>query len=271
MLRSRTLMTCVGLLLVCGCGSEQYETRLKETNAYFEYRQSLDRVLQSGNWTHQTSTISMRIPMGFTLKPGPRPPKADEPEPEDTRQPNYLGSQFPGLPGLVGAWQGEFPGDGGNLPVFLYVCSNHQWYLDAAKNPEAADPALFLTNLEQLLSTTMQVTLPPGEVAQVGNNVRYAETCPKDPQYALQQKFTGITFVPPGLLPELEVEIKAQMYGHYNGPIQVAVVAFYPAGIRDRIEDKLLKSLETFSVSNQLPKLQSGPGAGKPNTGGAAF
>ena len=275
MLHSRTVMTCVGLLLVCGCGSEQYELRIKETNAFFEYQKSLDRVLQSGNWSHQQSTISMRIPKGFTFKPGPRPPKADEPEPEDTRQPNYLGADFPGLPGLVGAWQGEFLGDGGNVPVFLYVCSNHPLFLAAAKNPESApDPALFLTNLEQLLSTTMQVTLPPGEVTQIGDNIRYAETCPKDPnnlKYALPQKFTGITFVPPGLLPGIEVKIKAQMYGHYNGPIQVAVLAIYPAGIRDRIEDKLLKSLETFSVSNQMPKLQSGSGAGKPNPGGSAF
>ncbi len=271
MLRSRSLITCVGLLLVCGCGSEQYEKRLKETDAFFTYRQSLDRVLQSGNWSVPQFTISMRVPKGFNAKPGPRPAKADEEQPEDTRQPTFLGLH---LPGLVGAWQGEFPGDGGNVPVFLYVCSNHQLFLDAVKNPEAPDPALFLTDLENALSVTMQVTLPPGEVAQVGNNVRYAETCPKDGKYALQKKFTGITFVPSGPLTQMgpdAVEIKAQMYGHYNGSIQVAVLAIYPANIRERIEDKMLKSLETFTVTNQVPKLQSGQPGGKAATGPAAF
>ena len=268
MLRSRTLITCVGLLLVFGCGSEQYEARLKQTNAFFEYRQSLDRVLQSGNWTVPQYTISMRIPKGFNAKPGPRPAKEGEEQPEDTRQPPFLGLY---LPGLVGAWDGEFPGDTGNVKVFLYVCSNHQLFLDAVKNPDAPDPALFLTDVENALSTALKVTLPPGEVAQVGNNVRYAETCPKDDKYALQKKFTGITFVPPGAIPELGIEIKAQMYGHHNGSIQVAVLAIYPANIRDRIEDKLLKSLETFTVTNQVPKLQSGKAAGPAASGPTPF
>ena len=272
MLRSRIVMTGFALLLVFGCGSEQYESRLNETNAFFEYRQSLDRVLQTGNWSVPLYGLTMRIPKGFNYKPGPPPPKGDEPAAEDTRQPTFLGLQ---LPGLMGAWQGDFPSDGGNRPVFLYVCSNHQTYLNAVKNLEGPDPALFLTDLENLLSSTMQVSLPPQDVvAQVGNNIRYDETCPRDGKYALQKKFTGITFVPPGVLPQLSdsgVEIKAQLYTHYNGPIQVAVLAIYPAGIRDRIEDKLLKSLETFSVSNQLPKVQGGSATGPSGTSGKGF
>ena len=47
----RIVTACCGLLLIFGCGSDLYEQRLKETNAFFEYRQSLNRVLQSGNWT----------------------------------------------------------------------------------------------------------------------------------------------------------------------------------------------------------------------------
>lgn len=271
MLRFRTLMTCFALLLVFGCGSEQYESRLKETNAFFEYRQSLDRVLQSGNWSGPLYGPTMCIPKGFNFRPGPPPPKADEPVAEDTRQPTFLGLH---LPGLVGAWQGDFPSDGGDRPVFLYVCSNHQTHLNALENPEGPDPALFLSDLENLLSSTMQVSLPPGEVTQVGDNIRYAETCPRDGKYAIQRKFTGITFVPADVLPQFResgVQIKAQMYGHYNGPIQVAVLAIYPAGIRDRIEDKLLKSLETFSVSNQLPRVQGGSAAGPASTGGKGF
>jgi hypothetical protein len=264
MLCSRVKMACVALLLLFGCGSEQYEARLKETNAFFEYRQSLDRVLQPGSWNYPPYQISMRIPKGFNLLPPPKIAKEGEPVPEDTRQPLYLGLR---LPGLVGAWQGEFPCDGGNRPVFLYVCSNHQSYLEQAKDPEITEPALFLTELENLLSATMQVQLPPGEVTQVGNNVRYAEICPRDGKYALQKKFTGVTFVPPGVLPQVGVEIKTQMYSHYNGPIHVAILAVYPASIRERLEDKLLTALETFSVSNQIPRAPVGKAGGAAGQG----
>jgi hypothetical protein len=142
------------------------------------------------------------------------------------------------------------------------VCSNHKLYQDLAANPKGPDPELFLTNLENSLCSTMQVQLPPGEGTQVGNNVRYAEMCPRDGKYAVQRKFTGITFVPPAVLPQVGVAIKAQMYGHYNGKVQVAVLAVYPASIRDRLEDRLLTALETFSVSNNFPAPQPGSPAG---------
>lgn len=258
MSHSRKIMATLGLLLVFGCGSGTYEERLKETNALFEYHLGLDRVLQPGKWS-SPNTISMRIPLGFTALPAPPPPKPNEPIPDDPRQPFYLGMT---LPGLVGAWQGLFPCDDGNRPVFLYVCSNHQLYQNLAVSPKGADPELFLTNLESALSATMQVQLPPGEGTQVGNNVRYVEMCPRDGKYAVQRKFTGITFVPPAVLPQVGVAIKAQMYGHYNGKVQVAVLAVYPASIRDRLEDRLLTALETFSVSSNLPSIQSGAPTG---------
>ena len=259
MLHFRTIMASLGLLLVFGCGSSTYEERLKETNALFEYHLGLDRVLQPGKWS-SPNTISMRIPQGFTEIPAPPPPKPNEPVPEDSRQPFYLGLT---LPGLVGAWQGQFACDDGlKRPVFLYVCSNHQLYQNLALNPKGSDPELFLTNLENTLSSTMQVQLPPGEGTQVGSNVRYAEMCPRDGKYAVQRKFTGITFVPAAVLPQVGVAIKAQYYGHYNGKIQVAVLAVYPASIRDRIEDRLLTALETFSVSGSVPSTQPGVPAG---------
>ena len=259
MLHSRNMMACIGLLLVFGCGSSVYEARLKETNALFDYHQALDRVLQGGKWTSPTS-ISLRIPKGFNPLPAPPIAKEGEPVPEDSRQPHYLGLL---LPGLAGAWQGEFACNDGNRPVFLYVCSNHQLFLDLAKNPKGPDPELFLSELENALSATMQVQLPPGEVTQVGNNIRYSEICPRDGKYAVQKKFTGITFVPPAVLPQVGVEIKAQMYGHYNGRIQVAVLAIYPASILERLENRLLTALETFSVSPELPR-------GQPGAAGAA-
>lgn len=258
MLHTRKIMASLGLLLVLGCGSGTYEERLKETNALFEYHLGLDRVLQPGDWSSPT-TIKMRIPKGFTALPAPPPPKPDEPDepvPEDPRQPFYLGLT---LPGLVGAWQGLFPcDDGQSRPVYMYVCSNHQVYQGLAANPKGADPELFLTNLETDLSNAMQVQLPPGEGTQIGNNVRYSEMCPRDGKYAVQRKFTGITFVPPDVLPQVGVAIKTQMYGHYNGKVQVAILVVYPASVRDRIEDRLLTALETFSVSSSFPSIQPG-------------
>ncbi len=267
MLRSRTLLSTAWVLLVFGCGSEQYEARLAETNAFFEDRQRLDRVLQNGNWGYPQFSLSMRIPKGFELQAGPPPAKEGELVPEDTRQPNYLGLR---LPGLLGAWHAKFNCDGVSHPAFLYVCSNHQGYLDLAVNPNGPDPALFLAELEAALASTLQVNLPANEGTQVGNNVRYAETRPQDSKYAAPKKFTGITFVPNGVLPQMGVEIKAQMYEHYNGPIQIAVLAIYPAAICGRPEDQLLTALETLNVTNQIPQVQTGKSgaAGSPGTKG---
>ena len=214
----------------------------------------------------------MQIPNGFKLLPGPRLAKEGEPAPQDTRQPQSIGVLRFMLPGLAGAWQGEFAcQDGKNRPAYLYVCSNHQMFLDKQEVPDGPEPELFLTDLENNLSADFQVNLPPGEMAQVGNNIRYAETCPKDGRYALPKKFTGITFVPPGKLPQFgDEEMKAQLYGHHNGPIQVAVLAIYPAGVRDRLDERLLIALETFSVSNAVPKGKAGqiPGTAPQPTNG---
>lgn len=272
MFRSRTLIACLSMLLVFGCGSDVYESRLAETNAFFQYRQSLDRVLQNGHWNSPTS-VSMRIPKGFNLLPAPRPVKEGETAPEDSRQPFYLGVQ---LPGLIGAWQGEFPCDNGTRSAFLYVCSNHQAYLDLVKAPEGPNPELFLSDLESALSGALQVQLPPGEVSGIGNNIRYAQTCPADGKYALQRKFTGVAFVPPGVLPNMDVEIRGQLYEHYNGKIQVAVLAIYPAAIREPLGEKplgekLLTALETFSVSSEVPKVKAGGPTGAGGAGKSGF
>lgn len=257
------LLSCC--LLMASCGTEQYEARLKETNAFFEYRQSLDKVLQSGAWVGP-NTITMRIPHGFRPLSPPPAPKEGEPPQADLRQPSYMGLE---LPGLVAAWQGDFPCDAGNLPAFLYVCSNHHMFnASPTEGEKPPEPELFLTEFENLLSTAMQVQLPPGESPQVGDNVRYREVCPREPKYALSKHFTGITFVPPGVLTQvgMQIPIKGQYYGHYNGKIHVAVLAIYPASIRERMEDKLRTALETFSVSGAvpqaaLPKTPGVPGA----------
>lgn len=253
------LLSCC--LLLTSCGTEQYEARLKETNAYFEYRQSLDKVLQSAPWVGP-NTITMRIPHGFKLLSPPPVPKEGEPVQPDSRQPAYMGLE---LPGLVAAWQGDFPCDNGNLPAFLYVCSNHQMFnaspIEGERPPE---PELFLTEFENLLSATMQVQLPPGESPRVEDNVRYRQDCPqKGHRYAISRAFTGVTFVPPGVLPQVGIALKGQYYGHYNGKIHVAVLAIYPASIRERMEDKLRTALETFSVSANVPQ------AARPNVPGA--
>lgn len=254
------LLSC---LLLSSCGTEQYEQRLSETNAFFEYREYLDRFLQSGAWAGP-NTITMRIPKGFQLlSPPPIPKDGEAPQP-DTRQPTYLGLE---LPGLVAAWQGEFPCDVGTGPALLFVCSNHHMFnappIEGSNPPE---PELFLTEFENTLQAAMQVQLPPGESAQVGDNIRYPEVCPREPKYALQKRFTAVTFVPPGLLGDVRVPIKAQYYGHYNGKIHVAILVIYPTNVKERMEDKLRTALETFSVSSNVPPPIRAGGSSVPGT-----
>lgn len=241
-------------LLLASCGTEQYEARLLETNAFFEYRQSLDKVLQSQPW-NGPNTITMRIPHGFKLLPPPAPPKEGEPPALDSRQPAAMGFMPLELPGLVAAWRGDFPCDGRNLPAFLYVCSNHHLFHASATNgAKPPEPELFLTELENTLGAAMQVEIKPLEAGPIRDNTRYAEVCPREQKYALSKHFTGIALVPPGVLPQVGIALKGQYYGHYNGKIHVGILAIYPASIRERMDEKLRTALETFSVSAAIPQ-----------------
>jgi hypothetical protein len=57
-----------------GCGTELYNARIDRTKSLFEYHNKLDQALQ-GKWDRADYGLSMRIPRGFSMIPGPPPPK----------------------------------------------------------------------------------------------------------------------------------------------------------------------------------------------------
>ncbi len=266
MTRSQCCLVLVGVLLAGGCGTEQYEQRLTETDAFFQYRQSLDRALQA-YWEERSYTIKMRVPKGFNRLPRPAVPKEGEPAPVETRQPTAFNELV--LPGLVEAWRGDFACDDGKVwPTLMYVCSNHSLF-HPAEGVEGLPAEAFNHTIEELVASAMGVSLPEAISTKVEDNVRYRELCPRDPKrarYTTQKPFDAMTIVPQAGYANDKVEFtpKCQLYTHSNGPIQVAVLLIYPGNTRERLDMHLMTALETFSVSNQIPKPVR---AGVPATG----
>jgi hypothetical protein len=121
---------CLAVLLG-GCGWQTYESRLKDTVAYFEYIEKLDVNLQP-TWSRMG--VDYRVPQPFREIPAPAVQEDEEgneiPPEFDPRQPAFLEDE---LPGLIGAWQAEVDvrqQSEGKAPAYLYVLSNHSLWLD---------------------------------------------------------------------------------------------------------------------------------------------
>lgn len=254
MKRSRCCLVLMCLWSVCGCGSEQYDQRLRDTNAFFEYQQSLDRVLQRF-WEDRNLTIAMRIPHGLAQLPRPPVAKEGEPVAIDTRHPVFLNQLV--LPGLVEAWRGDFACDDGQTrPVWLYVCSNHTLFHRPESEGEFT-PDQFNKTITEMVGSVLGRSLSPLNAASPGTeNALYAETCPRIAKYTIPRTFTAVSVVPPPEYTNAQIDFmpKCQLYTHENGQIQVAVLLVYPASVRERLDERLRTALETFRVTNAVPK-----------------
>lgn len=261
------LALLVGLWLH-GCGSEVYEQRLQETAEFFAYMDKLNDNLEPV-WRRQEFGLSMRPPRPFRLMLAPVPPEVEEgeepPPVTDPRQPVFLGTE---LPGLIDAWRADLPSDSGDpVPAFLYILGNHQRFLDLARSEGVgADPATFLSELEIVLQQALGVTLPEGESQRADPNARYRERLPKAERYAVPKDFTAVDFEPPE--PVGGVPLRLHLYEYQTGQVQVALLMVYPAGVRDRPQERLKLALETLNVSGQAPRPRRPSASGE--TGGAS-
>ncbi|MCA9088128.1 MAG: hypothetical protein KDA90_05760 [Planctomycetaceae bacterium] len=256
--------------LLSGCGSAEYEARLQRTKELYGYLNRLDSSLSKSVWNRPDVGMAMRLPIPFKqVLPAPVPEKDEQGNPlpvlEDPRQPHILGVD---LPGLVEAWQTELPIGGGEVgEARLFVCSNHQRFLDLG--PNTPKPEDLLTDLEIALQTGFGVTLAVGESSTLTDNVRTRLIAPprssQDAQYTTPKDFTAIRFVPREPLAGQDIE--GIVYAYKAGKIQMAVVCLLPRNTGAQFRERLTTALQTLVVSPDAPKPRKGT-AGAP-AGGA--
>jgi hypothetical protein len=252
------------LLLVVpltGCGQSTYAERVERTKQLYRYQQQLDQALQA-EWTRPDWGLAMRPPQRFRLMPAPAPPKPNaegvvEVE-ADTRQPAYLGVE---LPGLVAAWQ--IPQE-----AFLYLCSNHQRFIDA-QGTEAAttDPESLLVDLEAVLQQGLEFTLSPDPArSSTELHARFDERIPTTDAYALPKPFKSVR-----IEKTTDPKFHAYLYEHSAGKIQVAILLVYSPDFTKgatAIRDGVRLALETLRVEPNVPR-RAAP-AGQPGNTGPA-
>ena len=261
----------IGGLWLAGWGVQAYEQRLNNANELFTYQNRLDQVLNRQRWTSPDGSISFRVPLNYTVIPGPAlaPAAGDGESTEpvvDPRQPTYLG--VPELEGLVGAWKTTVAADSGAATVYLYALGNQDRILSSGPGKVGVPPEDYLRDLEAILQTQLGITLPDTPSDRAGNevNVPYRETIPRDERFVRKKDFVAARLVPPPEalrnlgLPE-GVELEAYLYEHRADPAQVAFLLVAPPKIRDNPEAALRVALETLSV--QAPR-RAAPGEAAP-------
>ncbi|MBL8851898.1 MAG: hypothetical protein JNG89_19655 [Planctomycetaceae bacterium] len=269
--RAAGTIPLIGCLWLAGCGVQAYEQRLNDANELFTYQNRLDQVLTRQTWGSPDGSVSFRVPLNYTLIPGPPPVTGDEENAEpvaDPRQPTYLG--VPEIEGLVSAWKTTVAADSGAATVYLYLLGNQDRILNSGPGKVGAPPEDYLKDLESVLQMQLGITLTEG---QSGNdvNVKRQESIPREERFVRRKDFAVARLVPPPEalrnlgLPE-GVELEAYLYEHRADPIQIAFLLVAPPKIRDNPEAALRVALETLSV--QPPRrAASGEAAPAGNTG----
>lgn len=277
--RSRLLLV-LSVVVMAGCGTQTYKSRLNETAQYFEYKETLNREL-GPPWS--AAGIVFQPPKQFVSIAPPAPATetegaeaVEEPdEAEDPRQPHYLGIE---LPGLLGAWEANVEATVADQTetrkAYLYVMSNQSRYLQKPDSEGmSADPATFLSELEDLLTTTIGVVLPPGETGNgTSKNERYRETLPviaTNAKFTPRKEYTAVTLSPQIDVGNLDLPFEMQLYEWSGQHIQVAVLMVYPqsVGPRENLQSRLMLAMETLDVSDTRPVASAQPGDA-PGSGG---
>lgn len=278
--RSRLLLL-LAALHVAGCGAETYRSRLNETAQYFTYREKLARELGS-IWS--VGGVTYQPPRQFQpIIPPPPPAELEEgaeaaatTDAEDPRQPHYLGIE---LPGLLGAWEATVRADRAGAEeeqkAFLYVLGNHSRYLTPPDDTGFSQPpAEYMTDIENLITSTIGVVLPPGETGTgVEKNQRHRETAPRvepNSKFTPRKDFTAVTLSPQIDVGNLELPFEMQLYEWGGKQIQVIVLMVYPQSIspQESLQERLLLSLETLDIADAAPTAAAAAGSAPGTDGG---
>lgn len=256
-------LASLGLATVVGCGAQTYEQRLAETAKYYAYRQKVDAALERNPW--QEFGIQMRLPKGFQPIPGP----VEEGE-HDARQPDFF--ERP-LPGLIGAWQTEVyidqpDAEPTSAPAWLFVCTNHQRFLDKQSDPTST-PALLVEDLTNVLAAELGY-----EPDTALNRWQYEETrAPSGTPYVPRKTYESI-MLDNGDNPDgNQIRLQFQFIRYYVSQIQFCLLTVVPhEEILDRRDWKrfygpdsaISLAMENLVVSGDPPR----PGNAVQSSGG---
>lgn len=243
------ILLSITIFLLNGCGSETYEQRLKETAKYFEYVDMRNQAL-SGNWS--SPTVKMRTPIEFIQLEAPKnapvseseetTPEETQPDPietVDTRQPDYIDLE---LPGLEGAWHVEVPVDLDNesveSPAYLYVLSNH--YLIKEKLMDEASN--FHNDVLGAVAGTFNQFINPEEFT--------SERFPQGKGYTEAKSFLVSTFEPETQIEGVDYQIR--IYLAESGKNQVVILLVIPKNISrgSKLNEHMDYSLETVDITS---------------------
>ncbi|NQV29211.1 MAG: hypothetical protein HQ518_33065 [Rhodopirellula sp.] len=257
----QAVFTAVVMATIVGCGSQAYEQRLAETAKYYAYRQQVDTALERNPW--QEFGIQLRLPQGFQEIPGP----TEEGE-HDGRQPNFLSKP---LPGLVAAWQSEVyveipDRESKTMPAWIFLCTNHQRFLDQQSNPTAT-PALFVEDLSNVLAAELRY-----EPDTALNRWTYEETrAPVGTPYVPRKTYEWIMLDDERNINDERVRMQFRLIRYYVNQIQFCLLTVAPhEEILDRRDWRKFYTgidlaMENLVVSGDPPRQQS---SGPPASGG---
>lgn len=246
---TRILTGLLAAIFVGGCGTQTYEERLEQSRKYFEYRQSVDAVLQPRWWQADGFGLQFRPLKDFVEIPAPAEGEAD------SRQPRFLPRP---LRGLVGAWEATVPVDieGSDVTeqrAWIFLCTNHDAFLQKEDNP-LIEPEKFTDQM----------------IEDIGFCLRYELPTEENPWPFVEERTpAGTRYVPVkdyvATMPPLEDRVNVDGSGEVNmsfmlnqytvEAIQLTLIAAYPTGIdtRYRIEGRIRTAMETLRMTNEIP------------------
>jgi len=234
-------LVSMGLL---GCGAAKYEQRLIETTKYFAYVKKMDDNLRQP-WS-AGSVNAYRVPKQFNPLPSPAPDAADDaeaPDEPDSRQPDYMDIE---LPGLLGGWRATVDTKDGTESVssYLYVLSNYDLFT-LADSDERLSAVNFSHDLVSQVATALGAPRP---AENTWNELRV----PLGEKYVETQTFTEVRMH--ATKPVIGVPTKASLYMIQANDIQVVILLVVPQDADDKLFGQMNMSLETLEVSPETPQ-----------------
>lgn len=238
-------------LLLTGCGTEIYESRVENTKKLFAHMELLDGQLHN-DWVDDAVGVRLRLPLQFAMIPasaaqggslggtassGTAAPAAST---GDDRQPKYMNIELPGLRGAFLAKLKIIAANGASTTEdgFVYVLTNH--HLANA----GSSAGTFSRDVVALLSQTLRVAVNPADERQ--------ERFPRaDGTFAQVVNYRSLVLNPKE--PVFGVERQFSIYMYEQGGIQTIVLFALPKDVdgAERLTDRIPLCLETLRVSGE--------------------